>query len=283
MKHALLMLMPMALACGELPIDSVPAGPNAPELFEPLSPTARPFAVLRGSKQANTSLLLDGEEIMPRGPETVFRFELPLVEGPNIFSFSVKDAVDRESPTSAVLVAHDATAPQAVAVNAPRLSGRSDLPLTLQKPAGCRVRENGVTIDGDINADSVVRSLPLVLGDNDFRWACVDAVGNEGPVTRARITRVVLASLPFAFDVPATTSVTPLVVRGTCNVDMEVRLAGDTAVIAQDNSSSACVDGVFERSVPLVEGVNIISVEVGLIGELPFAASLRQTTVSFTP
>jgi hypothetical protein len=259
----------------DVPLDVVPPGPATPELAEPVTPTASSTTILRGTRPANTSLLIDDVEVIARDGSTAFRLVLPLAPGFNTFALQTLDAAGRISEPRVVTVVYDDVAPSPIVFEVPPPARTARVRLTLRgtKDPSCTLRQDGRP-RGDVEsaAPFFVIEQDIDQGVNRFRWACVDDAGNEGPVTRFDVERFAVADIPFSIDpTPATTTEATLLLSATCDDDVEVHASGVGA--------APCVDGQWNAAVTLVDGLNTIVVRAAFLGELDAAAKSTTVTV----
>jgi hypothetical protein len=258
---------------GDVALDVVPDPPSPPELAPPPTPTSSSTAVLRGTRQANTALLLDGEEVAPRGGATAFRLQVPLAPGFNTFLLRAVDAAGRSSDEVAVTIAYDDVAPAPIGFTAapPSRTARARLDVSATKESACVVWQDGrpradVAVDGAFFAVDE----PLAPGANRFRFSCIDDAGNESAVTQIDVERFERDAIPFLLqEPPAEIAATSLVLSASCGDDIEAEVAGLAA--------TRCTQDGWSAEVPLVPGDNEITVRAAFVGELGSVS--RSTTV----
>ena len=276
LARLLLPLLPWTAGACEAFLDVTPAVPDAPRLQEFESPTSLDTLELRGSRQANTALFLNDAEVVARAREGAFRLVLPLAAGQNTFALTAVDAKGRSSTSVAVTVIRDGDAPGPVVFDVAPRTAQPVLNVPVVKPRDCSVMLDGDrVVDVPLSAVTALVSVPLAPGPQQHRFACVDAAGNESPVSILSVERFEREAIPFALTVPAVVGASPVLVSADCPDDVEARVVGGVA--------SRCEAGSFSQEVELTRGRNVISVEVAFVGELELAAALHTVQVDFIP
>lgn len=83
-------------------IDGIPPAPPAPT--NPPTQVDAPQVTIAGSKEANTALYREGQELMPLGPETSWQFTMALNEGVNTTRLTTRDLAGNESTAATLSV-----------------------------------------------------------------------------------------------------------------------------------------------------------------------------------
>jgi hypothetical protein len=243
--------------------ETSPAAPEAPTVVVPASPFAGDVAVLRGTRPANTALLLDDVEVIPRAREGAYVLPLPLAVGANAVELVAVDAVGRRSPPTPVTIVRDGTAPGPIVFvgELPARTTRSQLSeRTLQKPADCLVRKDGRTLEIDLTATAATIDVELVPGPQTIRFACADTAGNESALTTIEIERRDVAEDLFVLDpIEASVTTSTLTLSATCDDDIEARIGAQPP--------QPCTDGTWQSTVALVLGPQRITVTAAFAGE----------------
>ena len=163
--------------------------PSAPTLNPVTSPTGTTPQTISGTKEANSSVWLNGSEIVALNANTTWSYDMPLVEGSNAISLTSKDSVGNESTatTSAIelnTIPADTTPPVITLVGAN--------PLLIE--FGTTYIDPGATatddVDGDLTGFIVVGGdtvNPSVLGSYIITYDVSDSAGNAA----AQVTRTV--------------------------------------------------------------------------------------------
>ena len=92
--------------------------PDAPTLNPVQSPTHLDHQTLSGSKDAQTSVWINGLQVVPLDNETIWSFEFSLAEGVNLLSVKTKDRAGNESPAAGATIVYDDIAPIPVTLSA---------------------------------------------------------------------------------------------------------------------------------------------------------------------
>jgi hypothetical protein len=268
----------LAMAC-EVALDAPPPVPADAELGAVATPTSSSVALLRGTRPANTALLVDGIELVARDRSTAFRLALPLDPGLNSLLVQTRDAGGQTSAGVLVSVTYDVDAPGAVTLAPlpPARTARAQLVLEGTKDDGCRVVRDGAPLTevaGD--ADTFTLAQPLVPGRQRLRFACVDEAGNEGEFTELAVERFATADIPFALvPPPQSVAAAGLELSAACDDDVEAQVGGDAPV--------RCASGTWTARVDLALGANTITVRSAFVGELGVAARVDTFTIAATP
>ena len=121
--------------------------PAAPTLNPVTSPTGTSPQTISGTKEANTSVWLNGSEIVALSASTTWSYAMPLVEGDNAISLTCKDALGNESPATTGVIVLDTGAPGAPTLNAVTSpTGTSPQTISGTKEANTSVWLNGSEI-----------------------------------------------------------------------------------------------------------------------------------------
>jgi len=241
-----------AAACLDDVVAPAPAPPEVPALAGVPERTGSRVVVVRGTRAANTSLLLerDGEvaEVIARSRVTAFRLPIALEPGPNTFALSAADAAGRTSASVSVSVFFDESLPAAPRLEEVPRTVREVAVIAGEKDEGCELRENGVILTEVRAGDRRVTLQRFVsLGANDFRFACANDEGIESDVVTVTASRLVEVPFNLCFGpppaqgapclpLPAEVSTDTIEISGVCDDDVLVRVGAEGAI-------TACVDG----------------------------------------
>ena len=163
---------------------TVTAAPAAPTLNPVTSPTGVTPQTISGGKDPNTSVWLNGSEIVALNVNTTWSYDMPLLEGSNPISLTSKDSLDNESgaPTSAIVL--DTGAPGAPTLNAVTSpTGASPQTISGSKDPNTSVWLNGSEIVAFSASTTWSYAMPLVEGNNAISLTSRDAAGNESGAT----------------------------------------------------------------------------------------------------
>ena len=104
----------------EIVLDSI--APGIPTLNDVITPTNISPQVLSGTKEANSSIWINGVEVVPINPETTWLYSFDLSEGINNISITSRDALDNESSAIISIIKYDLD----IYVDAKNVSGIED-------------------------------------------------------------------------------------------------------------------------------------------------------------
>lgn len=266
------------LACEVLLPETLPSLPLAPSVVGPAEAVGMDTLVLRGTRPANTALLLDDVEVIARARVGSFDIVVALAVGTNRFTFVAVDAVGRRSEPVIVTVVRDGIAPAGVVITSPlpARTGRDVLfDVEFKKPGACLVKLDGAVLPIDRDDDSGVVDIDLVPGKQTRRFACVDNADNEGPVTAIDIERVDVGEL-FELDAsPADVSDSAYVLTARCD-------DGDIVAAIEGGPLTACTAGAWTGTATLVPGAQTLTVTAAFSGELDIGA-VSLVPVTYTP
>ena len=165
--------------------------PSAPGLTAVTSPTNATPQNISGNKDADSSIWLNGEEVVSVDALTTWNYDLALSEGVNSISLTSKDALGNESDATTGSIVLDTVRPS-VAIN-PVTS-----PTDLSSQTVTGTRENGAVISAVATTTAMVGTISYptdttwsfdVTGlvsssGNTIRVTAEDAAGNQSNVER---------------------------------------------------------------------------------------------------
>lgn len=165
-----------------------PADPDYLENEEPPLFTNEPDQILVGDKEANTSIWINGVEVLPLDELVTFSVPVVLVEGANVLNVTAKDTANNESDARVVNITLDTVAPGSPSIvinDGTSFSLVRDVTLTLSATDAVEVKvsENA----GFPNAEFIPFTDPLMLpfelsrggGTKTVFAVFRDEVGNE--------------------------------------------------------------------------------------------------------
>ena len=159
--------------------------PMVPTLNSIVSPTNISAQILGGTKEADTSILINGVEVIPINSETTWSYDFELIEGENSISIISKDIVGNESNEINTTVILDISAPAIPSlelVSSP--TNISSQTLSGTKEANASIWLNGTEVVPLNSSTDWSYSYNLSEGNNDISITSRDAAGNESlPVT----------------------------------------------------------------------------------------------------
>jgi hypothetical protein len=263
-----------ALATSACLEDDFPLPPLPPVLRNVPSPTGSETIELIGAKQSATALLVNDAPLLPLGPETGFRVPVTLRPGVNTLVVVTEDARGRRSEPREVSVELIRTAPAAPVFVPLRPRTRLNrVRLTGTKPANTTLMFNGTSAAGVGDTDTAIDIERFIaVGRHRFRFAAVDAAGNESELAELRTER--FEDLPVQLDpIPDEVETTPLELAATCDDDIVIQL--------DDGAAVACQDGGWSASLPLTPGGNTFTLRLAFAGELNIAPVTLPFTVTY--
>ena len=161
--------------------------------IEPVdSPVTSTRLMLRGTKRANTSIWINGEEVIPLDDQTEWQYEAVLMAEQNPFEIHAEDRLNQASDSVQFTVAYIVTPPTVDDFNQPVRSN----PLTIH---GTKAAEMSIWINGEevvpINSDmSWQTSLKLQKGVNQFTITSRNEFGVE--------SSGVILTIPYDINAP---------------------------------------------------------------------------------
>lgn len=163
---------------GSFVLDTSP--PEAPTMAGIVSPTKVATQLLSGTKQADTALLVNGQQKLALNAETTWSISHVLNEGTNTLNLITCDAAGNDSiPTTATIIL-DSTPPLfTIDTYSPRAATATQT-LSGRKEPGCTVLLDGVQIIGPADlAETWSREVTLAEGfSQHLVFTASDALGN---------------------------------------------------------------------------------------------------------
>ena len=235
----------------EIVVDT--GAPAAPTLIPVTSPTSVTPQTISGNKEANTSVWLNGSEIVAINASTSWSYAMSLSEGSNPISLTCKDGVGNESPATTSAIVLDTGAPAAPSLS-PVTSPTSVTPQTISgnKEANTSVWL-GTSQIVPLNASTTWSyDMPLVEGNNAISLTSKDGAGNESPATTSAIVLDTGApAAPTLIPVTSPTSVTPQTISGNKEANTSVWLNGSEIVAINASTSWSYAMSLSEGSNPI--------------------------------
>ena len=161
----------------------------APTINPVVTPTNQPSQKLTGTKEANSSLWLNGTQIVAYGADTSWEFVMTLVEGENMISLVAKDETGNSSTPTETKITKITVAPTMVQNFVVSIDGSGNVILSWTNPsgstyAGIRVLRDGAPLVSlDPSATSFV-DLTAEKGKTYFyQIAVFDSASNESITT----------------------------------------------------------------------------------------------------
>jgi fibronectin type 3 domain-containing protein len=174
---------PGAAATMTFVVDTIP--PLKPVITAPVTPTKSSSVSLTGTKEANTSLFVNGQVTAASFTDTAWSYSASLTEGSNSFTVSAKDAAGNMSLTASVSLVRDTTPPLFTVDTYQYQATAATQTISGRKEAGSVVKLNGATIF-DAADQSATWSHLLTLTEglvNHFVFTAADSLGNTATKT----------------------------------------------------------------------------------------------------
>lgn len=154
--------------------------PTQPTLNTVTSPTNIPTQTLSGAKESNTSIWINGVEVISVNSDTTWSYFYNLSEGENSISIISKDSVENKSNEMNTTIILDTTAPAIPSLE----TVISPTNISTQILSGTKVINSSILINGtevvSINSSTDWSySYNLSEGTNNISVTSRDAVGNE--------------------------------------------------------------------------------------------------------
>ena len=187
----------LALAACQGPIGRS-VGPSTPSIGDLAAVTHETRLTLSGTKSVNTSIFIDGEEVVTRDALTTWAAVVALpLEGTNTFEIKALDDRGQISQPLRVPIVRDRT-PPALTVDTVPPSTVTTNPVTLggTKEAGSLVRLNGRVIVRASSATAWTYQATLATGANTLTVKAMDAAGNESAAPPVSVTLTTSCAAP---------------------------------------------------------------------------------------
>lgn len=172
--------------------------PTRPLITSDTSPRAVASYTMEGTKQAYTSIWINGEEKVSADEETTWSYVVILVEGANSFSVVAKDEAGTSSPTNLVNIVLDTVPPAAPGVRGASIITGTGSTINYQiqgvKEVNSAIWMNGAEIIPSNQNNAWVWTLNLVEGANSFTFAAKDRAGNSSSSVTYNVTYVIVPS-----------------------------------------------------------------------------------------
>lgn len=162
--------------------------PSAPVLNDVTSPTNISVQQISGTKEANSSIYLDGTLVVPRDGATNWFAVVTLSEGNNTFELTSKDSLGNESEETEGSIILDTTPPDEPTID-PVTTPTNDNTQTI---TGTKDADSSILLNGEevieLNSSTTWSYVvSLTDGDNTLRFSSADELGNESDEVTATI------------------------------------------------------------------------------------------------
>ena len=162
--------------------------PAQPTLNTITSPTNIPTQTLSGNKESNTSIWVNGAEVISINSDTTWSHPYSLSEGTNDISITSWDAAENESSAVTAIIILDTINPAAPTLDA-AVSPTNISPQTLSgaKEANTSIWINNLEVVPINSSTTWTYDFNLSEGENNISINSRDAVGNESSAVTATI------------------------------------------------------------------------------------------------
>ena len=229
--------------------------PNQPTINEVSSPTNISTQILSGTKDANTSIWINGTEAVPLNSSTDWSYSLELIEGENNLSITSRDVSGNESTAVIANIILDTVPPEVFTLNIVT----SPTNISFQTLSGTKETNTAIWINGakviSINSDTIWSySYNLSEGTNNISISSLDAAGNESTAVIANIILdTIKPEAPTLNAVISPTNISPQNLSGTKEAGSSI-LINNMEVIPINSSI------VWSYYLDLNEGINSIKI-----------------------
>ncbi|MSR77347.1 MAG: hypothetical protein EXS63_03865 [Candidatus Omnitrophica bacterium] len=248
---------------------------SSPSLSALPQATRQNHIILSGSKLPNTSIWINGIEMVPLGTSTIWQTVFPLsYEGKNYFSMTNRDAAGTESRAISAAVVLDQTGPvppELAAFNVLRTNHQKQTIYGSKEP-GTAIMINGTEMVPSDGKNTWSAQVVLSKGNNIFSIAARDDVGNIGAPATFTVERndeTRLSSL--SYSIGEMTNQSKPVISGTKQQGSWLKiLSAKTNQVVLDIPAN--ISGEWNGELPLPnEGLNefyLLSEEQDIKGNL---------------
>jgi len=229
--------------------------PAQPTLDTVTSPTNISSQTLHGTKEPNTSIWINGVEVVPLDSTVNWSYSFNLSEGINNISITSRDTAENESAPITNTIILDTSAP-----GAPTLDAVVSLTnVTPQIISGDKETNSSIWINGteviSINSDIAWSyTFDLFEGNNKISITSRDTSGNESTaVTTDMVLDTIAPEIPTLNAVTSPTNISPQILSGTKETNSSILING-AEIISVDSFVN------WSYSYNLTEGNNNISI-----------------------
>ncbi|GAG15410.1 unnamed protein product, partial [marine sediment metagenome] len=229
--------------------------PTIPGLDTITSPTNISPQILSGTKEVNSSILINGTEVISLNSSTDWSYSYNLSEGANNISITSRDAASNESLSITANIILDAISPMVPTIN----SIISPTNISTQILSGTKEADTSILINGaeviPINSETTWSySLHLTEGTNSIFITSCDTAGNESSsVSTTIVLDISTPEIPTLNNVTSPTNISPQILSGTKETNTSIWING-VEVVPLNSSTD------WSYSYNLSEGANNISI-----------------------
>jgi len=198
--------------------------PMAPTLNSIISPNNISTQILSGTKEADTSILINGVEVILINSETIWSYNLHLTEGTNSVLITSCDTTGNESSSVSTTIVLDISIPETPTLD----DVISPTNISPQILSGIKETNTSIWING---AEVVPVNLftgwcyylSLTEGTNNISITSCDAVGNESfAVNAIVILDTIKPAAPTIDTITSPTNISPQTLSGTKEINASV-------------------------------------------------------------
>jgi len=229
--------------------------PAIPSLETVTSPTNISTQTLSGTKEANSSILINDTEVVFINSSTDWSHPYNLSEGTNNISVTSRDAVGNESLSVSTTIVLDTDTPEIPTLDAV-VSPTNISPQTLSgsKETNTSVWINNIEIITVNSSTNWTYDFNLSEGENNISITSQDSAGNEsGEATAKIILDSILPTAPTLNEVITPTNISIQVLSGSKEASSSIWINGVEVVHLDSSVNWSC-------SYNLTEGNNDISI-----------------------
>lgn len=227
--------------------------PAQPTLDTVLSPTNVSPQTLSGTKESNTSIWINGVEVIPVNSNTIWSYDFELTEGENSISIISRDSAGNESNEINTTIVLDTTAPAIPSLETVTSPTNISIQILLgTKEVNSSIFINGTEVISLNSSTDWSYSYNLSEGANNISITSRDAVGNESlSVSATIILDTINPAVPTLDTVTSPTNVSPQTLSGNKETNSSIWING-TEVISINS------DIAWSYNFDLFEGNNSI-------------------------
>ena len=229
--------------------------PAQPSLNTVISPTDISSQILSGTKEINTSIWINGVEVISVNIDTIWSYSFDLSEGINNISITSRDIAGNESLSITTIIILDTSAPGAPTLDAV-VSPTNISPQTLSgaKEVNTSIWINNIEIIPINSSTNWTYDFNLSEGENDIFIISQDLAGNESGEVTAKITLDTISpTIPTLNEVITPTNISSQILSGTKEINTSIWINGVEVI-------SVNIDTTWSHSYTLSEGNNNISI-----------------------
>jgi hypothetical protein len=229
--------------------------PMVPTLNSIISPTNISTQILGGSKEVNTSVLINSIEVIPINSEATWSYSLHLTEGTNSIFVTSCDSAGNESSAVSTIIVLDISTPEIPILNAVTSpTNISPQILSGTKEANSSILINDTEVAPIDSSNKWSYPFTLIEGENNISITSCDAVGNESAAVTVKIILDTISPIiPTLNEVITPTNISSQILSGAKEINTSIWINGVEVI-------SVNTDTIWSYSFDLSEGINNISI-----------------------